>query len=84
MTTECSFENICVEAGTEAKGYEVYKGVKFTPNADGAVPGITSLSPCMTILTDTEGVIVECEYNRDTNKVIEKLSNAIIALGGTI
>ena len=84
LTTECSFENICVEAGTEAKGYEVYKGVKFTPNADGTVPGITSLSPNMTILTDTEGVVVECEYNRDTNKVIEKLSNAIIALGGTI
>ncbi len=56
----------------------------YTPTADGTVPGITSLSPNMTILTDTEGVIVECEYNRDTNKVIEKLTNAIKALGGTI
>ncbi len=56
----------------------------YVPNADGTVPGITSLSPNMTILTDTEGVIVECEYNRDTNKVIEKLTNAITALGGTI
>lgn len=84
LTTECSFENICVEVGTKATGYEVYKGEKFTPNADGTVPDITSLSPNMTILTDTEGVIVECEYIRDSNKVIEKLTNAIIALGGTV
>lgn len=84
LTTECSFENICVEVGTKSTGYEVYKGEKFTPNTDGTVPGVTSLSPNMTILTDTEGVIVECEYNRDTNKVIDKLINAITALGGTV
>lgn len=64
--------------------YEGYNGTEYTPSADGTVHGITSLSPSMTILTDTEGVIVECEYNRDTNKVIEKLTNAIKALGGTI
>lgn len=74
-----------IEVGSVATPYE--KGNKtafYNPTADGTVPGITSLSPSMTILTDTEGVIVECEYNRDTNKVIEKLTNAIIALGGTI
>lgn len=84
LTTECSFENICVEAGTKATGYSVYNGAKYIPASDGTVPGVTSLSPYMTILTDTEGAIVECEYNRDTNKVIEKLFNAVIALGGTL
>jgi len=45
---------------------------------------MTSVSPNMTILTDTDGAIVECEYIRDSNKVIEKLTNAITALGGTV
>lgn len=70
------------QAGTE---YEYPQEVKtHIPAADGTVSGVTSLSPSMTILTDTEGVIVECEYNRDTNKVIDKLINAITALGGTV
>lgn len=56
----------------------------YTPAADGTVSGLTSVSPNMTILTDTDGVVVECEYNRDTNKVIERLVNAITALGGTV
>lgn len=73
------------EIGDAATDYKAYQEEQILiPNADGAVPGITSLSPSMTILTDTEGVIVECEYNRDTNKVIEKLTNAIKALGGAI
>ena len=70
------------QAGTE---YEHPQEVTtHIPAADGTVSGITSRSPNMTILTDTEGVIVECEYNRDTNKVIERLTNAITALGGTV
>lgn len=70
------------QAGTE---YENPKEVTtHIPSSDGTVSGMTSLSPNMTILTDTEGVIVECEYNRDTNKVIDKLINAITALGGTV
>lgn len=72
------------EVGDVVTAYEKYNGTEYIPSADGTVPGITSLSPSMTILTDTEGVIVECEYNRDTNKVIDKLVNAIAALGGTI
>jgi hypothetical protein len=38
----------------------------------------------MTLLTDTEGVTIECEYNKDTGKVIEKLTNAVVALGGAV
>lgn len=72
------------EVGDVVTAYEKYNGTEYIPSADGTVPGITSISPSMTILTDTEGVIVECEYNRDTNKVIDKLVNAITALCGTI
>lgn len=72
------------EPGKEATGFETCNGTAYTTAADGTVSDLTSISPNMTILTDTEGVIVECEYNRDTNKVIDKLINAITALGGTV
>lgn len=77
LTTECSFENICVEAGTESTGYQAYTGEEFTPNADGSVDGVTSLSPNMTLLTDTEGVIVECEYNVDLKTYIDNKFSAL-------
>lgn len=70
--------------GEESGTFEPYNGTSYIPAADGTIPDLTSLSPNMTILTDTEGVIVECEYNRDTNKVIDKLINAITAIGGTV
>jgi hypothetical protein len=73
-----------IRHGSFDSSFEPYTEQTAIPAADGTVPGVTSLSPNMTILTDTEGVIVECEYNRDTNKVIDKLINAITALGGTV
>ena len=73
------------EIGDTATKYEAYQEEQILiPNTNGAISGLTSVSPNMTILTDTEGAIVECEYNRDTNKVVEKLTNAIISLGGTV
>ncbi len=76
--------NIQVEAGGTATSYEPYNGTEHIPTIDGVVEGVTSLSPNMTIMTDTAGVIVECEYNKDTNKVISKLVNAISAMGGEV
>jgi hypothetical protein len=62
-----------IEVGTEATDFErPYEDAKFIPSSDGIIEGITSLSPNMTILTNTEGMIVECEYNKDTKKVIFK------------
>ena len=73
------------ELNSKPTDFEKFKELSdYNPSSDGTISGLTSVSPCMTILTDTEGAIVECEYNRDTNKVIEKLTNAIIALGGTV
>lgn len=46
----------------EVKDFEPYKGETYTPTADGTVEGISSLSPNMTLMTDTEGVVIECEY----------------------
>lgn len=75
---------IQLEPGMKATGVETCNGAEYIPASDGTIPDLTSLSPNMTILTDTVGATVDCEYNRDTNKVIEKLTNAIIALGGTV
>lgn len=66
--------NIQIEVGTEATEYEPFNGcVAYTDiNADGTVSGVTSLYPSTTLLTDTEGVTIEAEYNVDTKKYIDK------------
>ena len=50
---------------------------EYTPNADGTVESVTSLYPNTTLITDTEGVIIDCEYNRDINKAFAALEAAI-------
>lgn len=71
-----------LEQGDAATSFEMYHGLRFTPFADGTVGGIEAVSPTMTLLTDTPGVNIECEYNRDTNKVIAEILEKITALGG--
>ena len=53
-------------------------------NADGTVEGITSLYPTTTLTTDTEGIVLDVEYNRDINSAFAELTQAIISLGGNI
>lgn len=66
------------EIGDTATDYEAYQEEQILiPNADGTVSGMTSLSPHMTILTDTDGAIVECEYVRDLNVVISDILQEI-------
>ena len=45
-------------------------GNTYTPKADGTVEGITSTMIESGISTDTDGMTIDCEYNRDINKVI--------------
>jgi hypothetical protein len=65
------------------QGNETYKKV-ITPilskqltikpiSAEGTVEGVTSISPTTTLIPDTEGIVLEVEYNRDANKVIDEL-----------
>ena len=64
--------------------YEPYQGgATYTPDADGNIE-IDSMSPAMSIGTDTAGAMITVEYNKDINKVIEQLQNAIISLGGNV
>ena len=79
-------EKVQVELGDTATEYEPYSELagSYELSADGTAEGIKSIYPNMTLIPDTEGVRVEAEYNKDLNKVIEKLINAIISLGGNI
>lgn len=73
-----------LEVGTTATEYEPYiVPVTYTPTEDGTCE-VTSIAPTMTLTTDTEGAAVDCEYNRDINKALEQLTQAIISMGGNI
>ena len=77
-TSLCGTYRFQLEVGEEGTDFEPYKEIsEHTPASDGTVEGITSLSPNMTIFADTEGEIVECEYIKDTNKVIQKIADAL-------
>lgn len=78
------FKDIRVQMGDE-----VIPPVIYTPNADGTVDGVTSLFPVTELVTDTEGIVLDVEYNRDLNKAFEKqaqsieeLMKAVNTLGG--
>ncbi len=74
-----------VELGSKKTPFEKYKEPQTcSVNTDGTVEGITSISPTATLIPDTSWTIVTCTYNKDTNKVIEQLTQAIISLGGNV
>ncbi len=76
-----SFKNVQVELGTTATEYEPYvEPTEYTPNNDGTVEGVTSLYPNTSLITDTAGAIIDCEYNRDINKAYESLLQRVAAL----
>lgn len=74
-----------LEASDTATPYEPFNLITTaTVNADGSVNGLVSYYPCTTLLTDTDGAIIECEYNKDLNKAYDALVQAIISLGGNV
>lgn len=69
----CSFSGLQIEIGETETEYEPYKEpITYTADENGNVNGVTSLYPTTTLLTDTEGVTIEAEYNVDTKKYIDK------------
>ena len=74
-----------IEVGTTATEYKPYKEPQtVTANEDGTVEGLKSISPNMTIFTDTAGVIINATYNVDTKTYIDRkfaeLSQALLNL----
>lgn len=71
-----------IERSEKNTGWESPKEcLTYTPTEDGVVHGVTSVSPTMTIMTDTEGVTIDCEYIVNTktyidNKIAELLKGS--------
>ena len=64
-----------IELGSTATDDEPYIApTEYTPNADGTVEGVLSLYPNTTLMTDTGGVIIDCEYNKDINIVLKHIN----------
>ena len=64
-------KNFIISIGSDLS-YEPYKEVQSTAaNNDGTVYGLTSASPYMTLITDTDGVVINCDYKADTKKYID-------------
>jgi hypothetical protein len=74
---------VYVSNGNVNYDYEPYKEpATFTADENGNV-AVTSLAPTTTIVADS-GVSMSAEYNKDINKVLEEITQAIITLGGTV
>ena len=74
-----------IEVGDTATEFE--KGLPYEtliPNADGTVEGGKSVYPQTTFMTNTEGVLIDCQYSKDINKAFAELQQAIISLGGNV
>lgn len=87
--TEEAFDKIMqrwdvqVELNPTATEYEPYKEPQTAKaNAEGVVKGLTSLSPNMTLMTDTEGVMIDLEYYKDIDLAFENLTTEIALSGG--
>lgn len=94
QTKKASGDIVQLELGTDVGAYTPFvdvssvtltvNGKPYRPEADGTVDGVKSLYPTTELTTDTEGVIIEAEYNRDVNKAYQALVDAIVALGGSV
>lgn len=72
-TEHCGTYHVQLELGDKATEYEKYIGEEYSVAADGTVNDMTSLSHYMTIFSDTANILIDCEYNKDSNKVYEEL-----------
>ena len=84
ITTDGTFDNFKfqpqLEFGSVETEYEPYNPTAYAVNADGTVDGVQSVYPSMVLTTDTEGAIVNCEYNRDIASVERKFDGKVDAM----
>lgn len=66
------------------EGKEPASVEEYSIAPDGTVEGVTSLYPRTALYTDTAGVTLEVEYNRDINTAFEELRAAVISLASDI
>ena len=61
-----------LEVGETSSAHDSTQAESYSVGTDGSID-IPSVGPTMTLMTDTKGVTIDCEYNRDTNVVIGEL-----------
>lgn len=76
-TTVAEIRRPQLEVGGKTTDFEPYTSARYVPLADGTVEGVTSLAPCVTLTADRDDILLQVEYNRDTNRVIEELLNTL-------
>lgn len=82
-TFEDYYYDLQLELGASATPYEPYiEPTTYTANADGTVEGVTSIAPNMTLLTNNNGAIINCNYYKDPDIVISNLQQSIALSGG--
>lgn len=88
LTADVDITNICLEIGTGASGYEEYaEPITYTANEEGVVEGVVSHYPSMSFIGKDAGgkwANVSVRYNRDLEKALNELQNAMISLGGNV
>ena len=78
------FKNILLEYDVDSDtGYSDFVGGSYNSDSNGSL-SIPSISPTMTLFTDTAGVIVNAEYNRDTGHYLQELKDLIISSGTSV
>lgn len=82
VNTNLTISELQLEMSGSVTEYEPYGGENQIPASNGIAAGLKAISPTMTLLTDKPGVTIECEYSRDTNKVIAEIMEKIAAIGG--
>ena len=76
--------NIQIEEGATATEYEPYiEPTTYTADENGKLT-LPSVYPSMTVYTKNDGIKVNAQYNRDVNKVIKSLVDAVVSLGGKV
>lgn len=76
-------DKIQLEVGTTRTDFEAYVEGETVSITGGQEVELNSISPNMTIYNDF-AVVAPITYNKDANRVIEKLTQAIISLGGNV
>ena len=78
------FRNIQIEEGATATECEPFvEPTTYTADENGRLT-LPSVYPSMTVYTKNDGIKVNAQYNRDINKVIKSLVDAVVSLGGKV
>lgn len=84
VTMNHTFRPMLRHASIKDGTFERFQWKTNTPDADGTVTSFLSTSPCMTFLTEVEGVTLECEYNRDATKALGAVDLAPFIINMTL